>query len=91
MKYFEHSKWIWCGDMPSADEYGEFFSSFIYSGGEIFISISADSNYALYLNGKLCTFGQYADFPYDKVYDTVDIALFCINGENILAIIVLYY
>ena len=91
MKYFEHSKWIWCGDMPCADEYGEFFSSFVYSGGEIFISISADSNYALYLNGKLCTFGQYADFPYDKVYDTVDIAPFCRNGENMLAIIVWYY
>ena len=91
MKRFEYAKWICCNDEPYADEYGEFYSSFSYGGGEISVSISSDSNYALYLNGILASFGQYADYPYDKVYDTIDLTPFCHIGENHLAIIVWYY
>lgn len=74
-----------------ADEYGEFYDSFEYHGGKISISISADSNYALYLNGVQVSFGQYADYPYDKVYDSVDLTPYCKIGENHLAVIVWYY
>ncbi|MBQ8496089.1 MAG: hypothetical protein IJ489_01365 [Clostridia bacterium] len=91
MKVFENAKWIWCSESPRADEYGEFYSSFQYNGGEISVSISADSNYALYLNGIQVSFGQYADYPYDKIYDTIDLKPFCRQGENHLAIVVWYY
>ena len=92
MTISEQAKWIWCGTEAQADEYAEFYSSFYYNEGEkAELLISADSNYAVYINGVLATFGQYADFPYDKVYDAVDVSSFCKLGENHLAVVVWYY
>lgn len=88
---FKNAKWIWTNTAPSEDEYGEFYTSFDYSEGSLLLNISADSNYAVYLNGKLAAFGQYADFPYDKIYDEIDIADLAVKGKNHLAIIVWYY
>ncbi len=63
--------------------------------GEIYIDISVDSQYILLVNGELAAFGQFADYPSHKVYDTIAITKFiskslvnrlCIlayyNGEN---------
>ena len=86
-----NAKWIWCNANPKADEYGEFVDKFFFNGGKAVLKISADSNYAAYLNGELVAFGQYADFPHDKVYDEIDITAHCQSGENRLAIIVWYY
>lgn len=91
MQNFKNAQWIWTNSCAKNDEYGEFYSEFCHNGGKVTVNISADSNYALYINGKLATFGQYADFPYDKVYDTVDITDFCRNGKNSLAVVVWYY
>lgn len=92
MNISEQVKWIWCDTEAQADEYAEFYSSFYYSRGEkAELLISADSNYAVYINGALAAFGQYADFPYDKVYDIVDVSSYCKVGENHLAIVVWYY
>ena len=67
---FKKANWIWCESEGQADEYGEFYSSFNYDGEKnVKLKISADSNYAVYINGKFEVFGQYADFPYDKIYD----------------------
>lgn len=88
---FEQAKWIWCNENPQSDEYGEFIDTFTYEDGELYLSISSDSNYAAYINGTLAAWGQYADFPYDKVYDRVNVTEFCQKGENRLAIIVWYY
>ena len=88
---FQNAKWIWHTEAPKPDEYGEFYTAFSYRGGALRLHISADSNYAVYVNGNLAAFGQYADFPYDKVYDTVDITKYAKIGKNHLAIIVWYY
>lgn len=88
---FSTAKWIWCNAMPQADEYGEFVDGFLYKKGKVVLRISADSNYAAYINGELAAFGQYADYPYDKVYDEVDVSNFCRKGENRIAILVWYY
>ena len=85
------TKWIWCNSSPQPDEYGEFVDHFTYHSGNIFLRISSDSNYAAYINGTLAAWGQYADFPYDKVYDEVDVTSFCKPGENRIAILVWYY
>lgn len=90
-RVFEHAKWIWCNSQPQNDEYGEFVDTFTYKGGSVLLNISADSNYAAFINGELAAWGQYADFPYDKVYDQVDVTEFCKDGENRLAILVWYY
>lgn len=92
MKFFrENAKWIWSNPDPKEDEYSEFVDSFHFDSGNVTIQISADSNYAAYINGKLAVWGQYADFPYDKVYDEIDITKYCKQGKNHIAIIVWYY
>jgi len=91
MKWFEKAEWIWNGKTAMPDEYAEFYSSFPYEKGDARIAISADSNYAVYINGALAAFGQYADYPYDKVYDEADLRPYCQKGENSLAIVVWYY
>ncbi len=88
---FQNANWIWCNESPQPDEYGEFVDHFAYDGGDVTLRISADSNYATYINGKLAAWGQYADFPYDKVYDEVDVTDFCQKGENRITTIVWYY
>lgn len=85
------ASWIWSNNNPQADEYGEFVDHFMFESGKVILQISADSNYAAYINGELAAWGQYADFPYDKVYDEVDVTTFCKKGKNRLAIIVWYY
>ena len=91
MSWSDKSKWIWLKEGETSDSYGDFFSEFTYSSGKVYIQISADSNYALYINGAFVNSGQYADYPYYKVYDRIDITDFCKVGNNKLAITVWYY
>lgn len=90
-EHIKNAHWIWCNRNPQNDEYGEFVDNFPYESGKVTLQISADSNYAAYINGQLAAWGQYADFPYDKVYDEVDVTTFCRKGSNRLAILVWYY
>ncbi len=95
MKSFENAEWIWAARdgeyCPRADEYAEFVEELELYSPSLTLKISADSNYAAYLNGYLVAFGQYADFPYDKVYDEIDISKWARVGKNVLAIRVWYY
>jgi hypothetical protein len=61
-----------------------------FNGEPVSLAISCDTNYECYVNGKLAAFGQYSDYPYDKVFDRVDITPFCKRGENIVCILVWY-
>ena len=89
------AKWIWKhAETDTVDEYVKFYDSFSFSNKtdeKIRLELSCDSNYELYLNGTLAAFGQYSDFPYDKVYDVVDLTPYCVNGENTVCILVWYY
>ena len=91
MSIFDKANWIWHNSHAKADEYGEFYASFPYSNGKAELYILADSNYAVYINGKLCASMQYADYPYDKVYDKIDITEHLNKGTNHLAVVVWYY
>mgnify|MGYP003290392488 CR=1 FL=1 len=91
LEHIKNAQWIWCNHDPKQDEYGEFVDAFSYESGNVTLQISADSNYATYINGALAAWGQYADFPYDKVYDKVDVTSFCRKGTNRIATIVWYY
>ncbi len=88
---FKNAHWIWSNSNPKSDEYSEFYDKFDHSEGPIVLSISSDSNYAVYINGELAAWGQYADFPYDKIYDEIDVTKYCRKGRNHLAVIVWYY
>lgn len=50
--------------------------------------IAADTKYELYINGQLAGFGQYEDYPLQKVYDEYDITSFVKCGTNLLSILV---
>ena len=85
-----NSKWIWLDREAAADTYGEFYDRFLYEGGKAELRISADSNYAVYVNGKLADSGQYPDFPHYKIYDTLDLTPYVRVGENHLGITAWY-
>lgn len=84
------SKWIWQSSEYEKDVYCEFFDTFISDGGSVRLQISADSNYAVYINGEFADLGQYPDFPHYKVYDEIDITEYCRKGENTISVLVWY-
>ncbi len=88
---FRHAKWIWLQKKAENDEYAEFVDAFEYHSGKVVLKISADSNYACYVNGELAACGQYGDFPHYKIHDEIDVTSYCKQGRNCLAIIVWYY
>ncbi|MDR2202453.1 MAG: family 78 glycoside hydrolase catalytic domain [Clostridiales bacterium] len=87
---FKNADWIWLDGKSDGDVYGEFFDSFDYAGGNVRIGVSCVGNYALYVNGELTEFGQYADFPWHKVYDEYDVTDLMRKGKNELKILVWY-
>jgi hypothetical protein len=91
MNTFEKSKWIWPTATKRSDEYAEFLCEVDFSGRSAELYISSDSNYTVYVNGSLAAFGQYADFPYMKVYDKLDLSSYMRCGKNIIAFRVWYY
>ena len=87
---FRQAKWIWCKNGQSPDLYVNFIKEF-ESGEKATLKIAADSNYTVYINGRLAAFGQYADYPDFKVFDTVDISEFIKPGKNTFAAVVWYF
>ena len=91
MECFEKSKWIWTDVDACCDEHAEFYEEIFFDGSNAKMYISADSDYALYVNGVLAAFGQYPDFPYMKVYDELDLSRYMRRGKNVVAIRVWHY
>lgn len=91
MKLFEKSKWIWINDHAGNDEYGEFFDTFEYSGGNAVCRISVDGDYSLWINGKYVDANQFGDFEHYKNYDTVDIKKHLTVGKNTVSVLVWHF
>ena len=82
------AKWIWCGSRDNKDVYTDFVCDFYaQTADDIVLKISSSTDYTAYINGELAAFGQYADYPYYKFYDKIDIAKFIKKGHNRLAVI----
>ncbi len=83
---FQKAQWIWQQNAAKPDEYCDFLAEFdAFAEGtapRYYLSVAADSNYTVWLNGALAAFGQYADYPHYKVYDRVDITAFVKAGKN---------
>lgn len=89
---FEKASWIWENTAPKPDEYAEFKCVFAADAKKKqYLSISADSDYTVYVNGALAAFGQYHDYPHFKVGDKVDISGFVYGGKNDIRVVVWYY
>ena len=74
MKLFEHASWLWKSGYDDAENvYIDFFETFTLDtpADNYTMYISADANYAVYVNGTLVNFGQYADYETYKVYDEI--------------------
>ncbi len=64
--------------------------SFIYSGGKVLLSLTADDYYKLYINGKLIGAGPAQAYSFRYFYNTLDITQYLTEGENVLALHVFY-
>ena len=89
----QRASWIWRQGETGVDEFCDFLTTVEIPAVKTryYLHIASDSNYTVYVNGKLCTFGQYADYPDYKVYDRVDITDCLQEGENRMAVVVWYY
>ena len=89
----QRASWIWRKGEVGQDEFCDFLAMIAVPevGKRYFLHISADSNYALYINGIWVESGQYPDFPHYKIYDELDITAHCKAGINHLAITVWHY
>ena len=73
----KNAKWIWANDNPQKNEYAYFEEKFNFSGKKAEFFIAAETDYILYVNGKQAAFAQFAGYPFEKYYDTIDITKFC--------------
>ena len=88
---FKKAGWIWLDSAVSCDEHAEFIDTLVKKDNETYtLAISCDTDYSLFINEELAEFGQYADYPHYKVYDSVDITKHLSDGENRIKIIVWY-
>lgn len=87
---FRESKWIWL-EKSRVNQYADFIVNFAAEKGKgMVLRISADTNYAVYVNGEYVYSGQYPDYPHYKIYDELNIEQYCHAGENRLAILCYY-
>ena len=84
------AKWIWANTPEEPDEYVVFYDEFIFKGDKTTLDISVSGDYAVYINGELIAFGQYADYENYKVYDSLDITSYLKAGKNVLKILCWY-
>ncbi len=78
-------KFIWL-ENEEKNSYAQFKSCFSYNGGKTTLRVSADYKYEACINGVLVSNCQYADLPFYKSVDSVDITSFLKKGENELLI-----
>ncbi len=86
---FSKSKWIWLEGIAKENAYVNFCEKINIKkndGDKYIFCVSVDTNYVLYVNGTMVETGQYADYPFDKVYDTIDVTDFLNNGDNKITI-----
>ncbi|MDR6552022.1 family 78 glycoside hydrolase catalytic domain [Paenibacillus qinlingensis] len=90
------ASWIWCdGEESPRNEWHCFRRTFdVPASGwrEADISVTADSRYALYINGTLIGRGPVRSWPHELAYDTYDIRPWLKPGEpNSVALLVMHY
>lgn len=79
---FRESKWIWL-EKSRVNQYADFIVNFAAEKGKgMVLHISADTNYAVYVNGEYVYSGQYPDYPHYKIYDELNIEQYCHAGKT---------
>lgn len=84
--------WIWTSaGLPERNRFVRFRRKFKYNGGLATMHITADSRYAMYINGQYVGQGPVRAWPNHWRYDTYDIKPFLYKGDNVVCIIVNHY
>ncbi len=87
---FKNAKFIWCDGMEkTVNAYADFFEKINKKTDSVYrMYITADSDYAVYINEQFCDGGQYADYSKKyKVYDELDLTKYLKDGENDVLIV----
>ena len=72
MKFPSYMMPIWINNDNAKDEYADFYPDVDFKDGKRYtLRIVCDTDRAVYLDDKLISFGQYADYPETPVYEDV--------------------
>jgi hypothetical protein len=87
-------KWIWHGELDDSAINQWLNVRKVFEIDEIdpdaCLHISVDTDYCLWLNGRLFFGGQFSDFPQSKHYDSLPVGEHLHTGRNCLAILAYY-
>ena len=89
----QHGAWIWLGSKDATpDSFAAFRRKFTLESvpAHLYLALSADSQFSLYINGKVIPSNQFSDYPESKTYTHFDITSFVKKGENQIAVLVHY-
>ncbi len=91
----QNTKWIWTfAEDVSKDIYRCFRKKFSVDEESllhrIFLDISADSLYTVFINGTRCKATQFSDVPPQKTLSSIDITDLIRKGDNVIAVRVHY-
>ena len=79
-----NAKTIWIERESREDTYAEFVGEFSCTTQEnVFINISSDSHFVVYVNEQLACFGDTADYPWYRLYHRFDITKYCKEHNEI--------
>ena len=86
-KPFDRAAWIWNVAEPVWNETVDLLAAFtVADPAACRIYVSANSHYALYVNGVFVNCDQFPDYDTWKAYDELPLADFVIPGENSLCL-----
>ena len=88
---FSNAKWIWTGKEYGINDYAEFCRKIEYDSGRVNVKFSVCGEYTLFVNGRYVKSIQYADFPWYKVYEDVDITPYLTKGENFVCFLCVWW
>ncbi len=85
--------WMWPAEKSGQpNQYVQFRQQFelpkVEADSTLYISV--DSNYTVWINGQLVSFGQYNDYPECKAYDSLPVAKYLKEGSNTIAVLAFY-
>lgn len=84
----KNAKWIWINGDKNLYSFVKFRKLFDYDCGDVYMDITADSRYYLYINGEFLNFGPVRCYPAHYKFDTLNITPYLKKGKNVLAVLV---
>ncbi|MBQ7206493.1 MAG: family 78 glycoside hydrolase catalytic domain [Lentisphaeria bacterium] len=83
--------WIWARDAGTGpDTYAAFRREIFFDAvpPKAELDLAADSDFTLYVNGKVVPGTQFSDYPQRKTYTAFDLSSRLVAGKNVIAVLV---